>query len=137
MKINSQKKFILKFFFSVLSFLVSALCGQSQQKRIYIANDDHTDYLWSADENTYQNVFVNMLDFYIRKADSTIKNGLPSEQQSRFNCDGNFWIWAYEQNKTPVEMSKLIDKIKSGHISVPFNALVSCHGGTPANLCIG
>ncbi len=73
MKLNSQKKFILKFFCSVLSFLVTASCVQAQQKRIYIANDDHTDYLWSADENTYQNVFVNMLDFYIRKVDSTIK----------------------------------------------------------------
>ena len=60
--------------------------------------------------------FLNMLDFYIRKADSTIDNGLPSDQQSRFNCDGNFWLWAYEQNKTPVDVSKLIDKIKSGHI---------------------
>ncbi|MEX2234778.1 MAG: hypothetical protein WD824_21630 [Cyclobacteriaceae bacterium] len=116
----------------VLFFLFTASGIHAQQKRIYIANDDHTDYLWSADERTYRKVFLDMLDYYIRKADSTINNKLPSELQSRFNCDGNFWLWTYEQNKTKAEVVKLIDKIKSGHISVPFNALVSCHGGTPA-----
>src|SRR6185436_4670286 len=87
---------------------------------------------WSADENTYRHAFVNMLDFYIRKADSTINIGSPSDFQSRFNCDGSFWLWTYEQNKTPEEVNALINKIKSGHISVPFNAMVSCYGGMPA-----
>ncbi|MEP7107936.1 MAG: glycoside hydrolase [Ferruginibacter sp.] len=132
MKITANIKFTLRIFCSLLLLLAMGICGQAQQKRIYIANDDHTDYMWSADEITYRNAFVNMLDYYVRKADSTIKNGLPPDQQSRFNCDGNFWLWTYEQNKTRGELSGLIDKIKSGHISVPFNALVSCHGGTPA-----
>ena len=132
MKINSQIKFILKFFCSILSFLITGLCGQTQQKRIYIANDDHTDYLWSADENTYRQAFINMLDYYIRKADSTIAIGLPSHLQSRFNCDGSFWLWIYEQNKTPTEVNALINKIKSGHISVPYNLVASCYGGMPA-----
>jgi alpha-mannosidase len=122
----------LKVVSSALIFLLIAFGAKAQQKRIYIANDDHTDYLWSAGEDTYRKVFVNMLDYYIRKADSTISNGSPSELQSRFNCDGNIWLWTYEQSKTHGEVSRLIDKIRSGHISVPFNALVSCHGGTPA-----
>lgn len=125
-------RYDLKVVSSGLIFLLVAFNLGAQQKRIYIANDDHTDYLWSADENAYRKVFVNMLDYYIRKADSTISNGSPPEQQSRFNCDGNIWLWTYEQSKTQEEVSGLIDKIRSGHISVPFNALVSCHGGTPA-----
>jgi alpha-mannosidase len=128
MKISSQLKCICYF----LSSFVLASTSTAQQKRIYIANDDHTDYLWSADENTYRNVFLNMLDFYVRKADSTISNGLPTEHQSRFNCDGNIWLWTYEQHRTKAELEKLIARIRSGHISVPFNALVSCYGGTPA-----
>src|SRR5258706_16005316 len=107
-------------FYSTLILLTLSFCLQAQQKRIYIANDDHIDYLWSADENTYRHAFVNMLDFYIRKADSTIAIGLPSDFQSRFNCDGSYWLWTYEQNKTPNEVSTLIKRIKSGHISVPF-----------------
>src|SRR6185503_10524889 len=102
-----------------------------QQKRIYIANDDHTDYLWTADENAYRKAFINMLDFYIRKADSTIAIGSPSHLQSRFNCDGSLWLWDYEQNKTPSEVNALINKIRSGHISVPFNSVNSCYGGMP------
>src|SRR5688500_6680297 len=96
----------------VLFFLFMASNIHAQQKRIYIANDDHTDYLWSADERTYRNVFLNMLDYYIRKADSTINNKLPAELQSRFNCDGSFWLWTYEQNRTKAEVARLIDKIK-------------------------
>ncbi|MEP6597051.1 MAG: hypothetical protein ABJA71_13955, partial [Ginsengibacter sp.] len=106
----------VKLFFSALLFFPPALSLNAQQKRIYIANDDHTDYLWSANEDIYRRAFVNMLDFYIRKADSTIAIGLPSDQQSRFNCDGSLWLWTYEQNKTAAEVNALITKIKSGHI---------------------
>jgi alpha-mannosidase len=121
----------MKLFFCALWFFVGAVSLHAQQKRIYIANDEHTDYLWSANENVYRHAFVNMLDFYIHKADSTIAIKLPSDQQSRFNCDGSLWLWIYEQNKTPAEVNALIDKIKSGHISVPFNAVNSCYGGMP------
>ena len=108
MKINSPLKFILKYFYSVLLLQTIELPGLAQQKRIYIANDDHIDYLWSADESIYRKAFINMLDFYIRKADSTIAIGLPYDQQSRFNCDGSLWLWTYEQNKTPAEGNRLI-----------------------------
>lgn len=121
-----------KSLFLALLVLVCSLNAVGQQKRIYIANDDHTDYLWSADEHTYKNVFVRMLDYYIRKADSTISIGLPSHHQSRFNCDGNIWLYTYEQNRNAAQVSRLIERIRSGHISVPFNALVSTYGGAPA-----
>ena len=42
-----------------------------EPKRIYLANDDHTDYLWTADAETYNAVFVDMLDYYLRLADET------------------------------------------------------------------
>ncbi|HTF28504.1 MAG TPA: hypothetical protein VK625_06645, partial [Flavitalea sp.] len=113
----------MKIFSFYLIIQTLSFCVHGQQRRIYIANDDHIDYLWSADEETYRRAFVNMLDFYIRKADSTIALGLPADFQSRFNCDGSLWIWTYEQNKTAREVNTLIDKIRSGHISVPFNAV--------------
>jgi alpha-mannosidase len=121
-----------------LSILVGAMAvgADAQQKRIYIANDDHIDYLWSADEETYKRAFINMLDFYIRKADSTIAIGLPSHLQSRFNCDGSLWLWTYEQNKSVGEVNALVAKIQSGHISVPFNAVNSCYGGMPAEAAL-
>ena len=102
----------------------------SAQKRIYIAPDDHTDYFWSADEDVYRDAFIEMIDYYLDLADTT--DGEVPEHQSRWNCDGSFWLWTYEQNKTPAEFDRLIDRIRDGHISAPLTALVSCLGGAPA-----
>ncbi|HEX6891203.1 MAG TPA: glycosyl hydrolase-related protein [Chryseolinea sp.] len=116
----------------ILFFLMSlsvALCAQTQ-KQLYISNDDHTDYMWTANEEQYKEAFLEMLDYYIAQSDQTAS--LPSAFQSRFNCDGTYWLWEYEKHKTPAAFQKLIDKIKSGHISVPYNAMVSCYGAIPA-----
>jgi alpha-mannosidase len=104
--------------------------GQDGRKRIYLALDDHTDYLWTADEETYRRVFLETLDFYLDLADSTQNE--PSEYQSRWNCDGSFWLWTYEKNKSPEEFERLIERIRSGHVSVPLNALPVLLGGAPA-----
>ena len=112
----------------VILLLLPGLSGAAP-KRIYIANDDHTDYMWSADEDTYRNAFLQMIDYYLGKAVQTDK--APSEYQSRFNCDGSFWMWTYEKNKSQSSFKKLIDRIRSGHISVPLTALNSTYGAQP------
>ena len=68
-----------------------------QSKRIYIAPDDHTDYFWKAGEETYRQAFLEMIDYYLDLADATQNN--PSPYQSRWNCDGSYWMWTYEKNK--------------------------------------
>lgn len=103
---------------------------QGAQKRIYIATDDHTDYFWTANDVDYRQAFIEMLDYYLDLADSTANN--PSDYQSRFNTDGTLWIWEYERNKSAQAFTRLINRIKDGHISVPMNALVVCLGGAPA-----
>lgn len=102
----------------------------AEQKRVYIALDDHTDYMWTADEATYQQVFLTSLDYYLDQADATQSN--PTEYQSRFNTDGSFWLWTYEKNRSSTEFDRLMSRVKSGHIGVPLNALVSTYGATPA-----
>lgn len=99
-------------------------------KWIYIAPDDHTDYMWTADEATYRQAFLDMLDYYLDLADST--EGNPAEYQSRWNCDGSFWVWEYERNRTPAQFERLIDRIRDGHITVPLNPLAVVCGGMPA-----
>ena len=100
------------------------------QKRIYIAPDDHTDYMWSADEAAYKQAFLDMTDYYLNLADSTAGN--PFDSQSRWNCDGSFWLWTYEKNKPTADFSRLMNRIKDGHFSAPLTTLVGCYGGTPA-----
>ena len=111
-------------------FGTSLASFQSDPKRIYLAPDDHTDYFWSGDDAQYHTWFLQMLDYYLDRADQTAGN--PADYQSRWNCDGSFWMWTYEQNRTPAQFARLINRIRDGHISVPLNALCVCLGGAPA-----
>ncbi len=98
-------------------------------KRIYIANDDHTDFMWTADADTYGRAFVDLLDFHLDLADKTASN--PPPYRDRFNADGSYWLWNYEQRKSPEAFARLIARVKDGTLSVPLNTVVSCYGGQP------
>lgn len=106
------------------------LAQEFSGKRIYIAPDDHTDLFWTADLPTYNKAFIDMLDYYLDLADKTQHE--PPEFQSRWNCDGSYWVWIYEKDKSQAEFERLIERIRDGHISVPLNALCICPGGAPA-----
>ena len=120
---------------SLLFILVSGLLpinrssAAEPQRRVYIANDDHTDFMWTADADTYAKVFVEMLDWHMKLADETATNA--PAHRNRFNADGSYWLWNYEQKKTPAEFARLIGRIKDGTISAPLNTVVSCYGGQP------
>jgi alpha-mannosidase len=112
----------------------SLLPAPTAQKRIYIAPDDHTDYMWTADEATYRASFLEMLDYYLDRADGTASNASP--YQSRWNCDGTLWVWVYERNRSAAQFQRLIDRIRDGHISVPLNPLCTVLGGAPAEAAL-
>ncbi len=117
---------------SLVSLLISLLAFNmlaAEPRRLYLANDDHTDYMWLADEATYDRVFQEQIDFNLRLTARTMEN--PAPFQHRFNLDGSYWLWAYEKNRTPQEFARVIAALKSGHLSAPLNALVSCYGGQP------
>ncbi len=99
-------------------------------KRIYIAPDDHTDYMWTLDEEGYRRAFLEMLDYYLDQIDATTNN--PPQYQARWNCDGSFWLWTYERNKPEQDFERLIARVRDGHISMPLTAMASCYGGQPA-----
>jgi alpha-mannosidase len=99
-------------------------------KRIYIANDDHDDLMWSADQATYEQAWVDMLDYYLNLADATASN--PSDTQSRFTADGSLWMRAYQAKKTSKEFERLISRIEDGHITIPRNLTGLTYGGMPA-----
>ena len=119
---------------TILLFVLLIIHTESdaQGKRFYIANDDHTDYVWTANEAVYKNVMLTTLDKYLFQIDSTISAGLPFRHQAKYNCDGSFWFWLYERNRTAAQMNNLINKVKSGHMTVPYNPLAVLYGGMPA-----
>jgi alpha-mannosidase len=100
-------------------------------KRIYIAPDDHTDYLWVANEAEYKQAFLDMIDYYLNLADSTA-NEPNADFKSRWHCDGTFWLWTYAKNRTTAQFNRLIQRIQDGSFSVPLQPLCQVLGGTPA-----
>jgi alpha-mannosidase len=113
---------------------ITPLSIKGQTKRIYIALDDHSDIWWRADLDTYNHAFLSMLDYYINLSDITLNE--PHNHQSRWNCDGSYWLWTYEKNRSSDQFQKLISYIKTGYISVPLNPLPVVWGATPAETVI-
>ncbi len=105
-----------------------------QITRVYIANDNHTDYVWSADETSYRDAFLQMLDYYVGQADATATN--PNDFQSRFNADGSLWLRTYQKNRSALDFQRLIDRIRDGHITIPIQPLVLLYGAMPAEAVI-
>jgi alpha-mannosidase len=112
----------------IFSFLIlKSTCAQ--QRKIYLAPDDHTDYMWSADEEGYRSAFLETLDYYIKLNDSTANEPYP--YQSKWNCDGSYWVYEYRQNRSTPQFLKLIDQIRDGKITVPLNTLPELQGAAP------
>lgn len=123
-----RKVFVLFFILFVFKNIAA------QQKKIYIANDDHTDYMWTGDEETYKKAFSEMLDYYIKLNDSTAH--LPYNLQNKWNCDGSYWVYNYKQTRSKEQFDKLITQIKKGQITVPLNSMIVLMGAAPAEATI-
>ena len=117
----------------LFSACVLTAAGQVRP-RVYLANDDHTDFIWTAGAETYHKVFLETIDYYLNLADETACDSL--KYQSRWNCDGSYWMWIYEKNRSKDQFMRLISGIKDGHISIPLNPLSVSLGSTPAEAVI-
>ncbi len=113
----------------LLTTPAQAQAPKSFAQRIYLANDDHTDFMWSADADTYERVFVDQLDFNLALIDQTQNNALP--YRHRYNTDGNYWLWTYERRKSATEFNRLMSRVKDGSVTVPLNTLVLTYGAQP------
>ncbi len=125
------KKFT--YFVLATALLLFSNFSYAQQKRIYIAYDDHTDYVWSSTELQYRDDFLEMLDNWMDYNDATkIAQPLNPQYWSKWNTDGALWVKIYKENRTPAQFQRLITQIKDGQIMVPFSPLVNTYGATPA-----
>jgi alpha-mannosidase len=102
----------------------------AQQKRVYIGNDEHTDYFWTGDDADYRQWFQQMLDFYMDQADRTASN--PPDARGRFNMDGTLWVWEWERNRPPADVERLAGHLRDGTLSLPLNPAVLVYGAMPA-----
>jgi len=98
--------------------------------RLYIANDDHCDYMWSGADTSYTRVFQQMLGFYMTQIETTAYRA--PDLRGRFNADGTLWLWDFMRNQPPAQKARLIDHIRDGSITVPVNFCVQLYGAMPA-----
>lgn len=119
---------------AVVLVILLQFVANAQQKRIYVSNDDHTDYMWSANEIVYDSAFLHMLDWWLDYNDAT--SGNPASYQSKWNCDGSFWIKSYEKHRTTAQVNRLINQIRNGKITVPYSPLVVTYGAMPAEAAL-
>ncbi len=131
-----HRNILLKHFFRIgirlpifLIFFVFCNNLVNAQSRLYLSNDDHTDYIASADVITYDSAFVHMIDAWIANNNAT--NGNPPDYQTKFNCDGSYWAWVYEKCRTPDQFQTFINQVRSERIIVPMNPLVITYGCVP------
>ena len=118
----------------VLASALAAGASEPEPKRIYIANDEHTDYFWTADADAYRQAFQDMLDYYMAQAEATASG--PADQRGRFNCDGSLWVWDYEQNRPPADFARLAGHLAGGTITMPLSPLVLLYGAMPTEAVV-
>jgi alpha-mannosidase len=118
----------------VLFFMILYCNFSGAQSRLYLANDNHTDYMWSGDEATYDTAFVSMIDAWMANNNATSTK--PADYQTKFNCDGTYWAWAYQKKKTPAEFQQFINQVKAEKIILPMNPLIITYGCVPAEAAI-
>lgn len=99
------------------------------RRRFYLANDDHTDYMWSGSDTSYRSAFGRMLDFYMDQAESTVTG--PWDLRGRFNMDGSIWVSEYEATHTPAEFERLIGHLRDSSLTMPLNTCVQLYGAMP------
>jgi alpha-mannosidase len=101
----------------------------AQKEKIYLAPDDHTDYVWTANEDDYRKAILDMTDYYLDLTDKTGEEA--KDFQSRWNFDGSLWMWIWEKNRDQQQVDRLVARLSDGHFSMPMNFAVSTYGGMP------
>ena len=126
---------IMKAFTTILLLFFIFYCNTIKaQSRLYLSNDDHTDYMFSADEKGYDTLFVNMIDAWMANNNAT--NANPPDYQTKFNCDGTFWAWVYAKHKTAAQFQAFMNQVKSERIVIPMNPLIVTYGCIPAEAAL-
>lgn len=127
---------LLRVTFLILGLVLFAegLAIRASAQRLYLANDNHTDYGWNATTEQYDASMLSEIDYYLDRIDATAK--APSDEQARFNADCWWYLRLYQMNRTAAQFERLIRAIRSGHITVPLNPFVDLFGALPTESAI-
>ncbi|HEY4223854.1 MAG TPA: glycoside hydrolase, partial [Myxococcota bacterium] len=119
-------------FLAIAGALLASTTASAQTaapERLYLANDDHTDYFWALDDVGYRQAFQDMISFYLDQADSSASNAV--DARGRFNLDGALWVYEWEHNQPAAQMDRLMAHVAAGDISLQLHSLVLLGGAMP------
>lgn len=106
----------------------------AEAHRVYLANDNHTDYGWNDTVEHYDAAMLSEIDYYLNRIDATAGN--PPAEQARFNADCWYYLYLYQQHRSAAQFQRLIDALRTGHITVPLNPFVVLYGALPTEAAI-
>lgn len=116
-KISYKRIFFALTTLCALEVLLTAVSSRSiAASKVYIASDDASDLMWTADVATYDRTYKNVLDWLI-----STNNKMAIEA---------YWLYSYMKT-SPNKFDDLVDDIKDGHISVARNMLTLLYGAMP------
>jgi alpha-mannosidase len=119
---------------AVLLALPACFSTSSRAHDVYLMNDNHSDYGWNATTEAYDEAMAAEFDYYLNQIELTRND--PPESQGRFNADSWWYLYNYEQKRSSFVFERLIEAIRSGHITVPLNPFVLLYGAIPTEAAI-
>lgn len=123
---------IMRILVLVFVLLISVVKSHSQDtlKHLYLGNDTHTDLMWNGTEEEWYRYNYDMAQFYLRLGENTMNNS--SEARSKWNYDAAWTLYMLEK-KSPADLFKrIIDQLKIGQASVPYNFTLPVYGASTA-----
>jgi alpha-mannosidase len=114
--------------FSILLFFSVNIVGQKPIKHLYLGNDTHTDLMWNAGEDEWYKMNLDMASFYLKIGESTKTNA--PEARSKWNYDVAWTLYMMEKRAPKPFFTRILDQIKAGQASVPFNFTLPVYGAS-------
>ncbi len=120
---------------TVAGLLAIFLCSSvANGHDVYMMNSNHTDYNWNATAAEYEAAMLAELDYYLAQIAATANH--PPEEQARYVPDCWWWLYLYQQYRSPAQFLELVEAIRSEHLTIPINPFVTLYGALPTEAAI-
>ncbi|MCF8224773.1 MAG: hypothetical protein K9J30_02715 [Bacteroidales bacterium] len=120
-------KLNLIFFLAALVVASGIYAQEDTLKRLYLANDTHTDLMWNGTEEQWARWTIEMSEFYLPFTERTASK--PVDSQVKWNYDMAWCLYILENKTDPEFFSRVINQIRNQQGSVPYNFTLSTYGG--------
>lgn len=104
--------------------------GQDTLKHLYLGNDTHTDLMWNGTEEDWYRYNLDMARFYLKIGEDTRDNA--PEARSKWNFDVAWTPYMLEKRAPEGLFRRIIDQVKNGQMSIPFNFTLPVYGASTA-----